>query len=154
MWKLLPEIEEITEGQAHENTRKLYRDILTRTDVFINQKRECLWTHNKDGVTREFMEGATRGLQERWMEGNYLRSLLIDKDGHACQNISIQFSCACPSVISSISGKSFHFPFPYFANQMINYKLFLTQPKHQKKSPSSISTCAILFSLLKFFSIN
>ena len=25
-----------------------------------------------------------------------------------------QFSCACPTVISSISGKSFHFPFPYF----------------------------------------
>jgi hypothetical protein len=24
------------------------------------------------------------------------------------------FSCACPTVISSISGKSFHFPFPYF----------------------------------------
>ena len=24
------------------------------------------------------------------------------------------FSCACPSVISSISGKSFRFPFPYF----------------------------------------
>jgi hypothetical protein len=29
----------------------------------------------------------------------------------ACRNISIQFVCACPSVISSISGKSFHFPF-------------------------------------------
>jgi hypothetical protein len=26
----------------------------------------------------------------------------------------IQFPCACPTVISSISGKSFHFPFPYF----------------------------------------
>ena len=24
------------------------------------------------------------------------------------------FSCAYPTVISSISGKSFHFPFPYF----------------------------------------
>ena len=28
-WKLLPEIEEITEGEAHKNTRKLYRDIST-----------------------------------------------------------------------------------------------------------------------------
>jgi len=24
------------------------------------------------------------------------------------------FSCACPTVIYSIFGKSFHFPFPYF----------------------------------------
>ena len=52
--KILPEIEEITVGQAHENTQKLYRNIL------------------------------------------------------------IQFPCACATVISSISGKSFHFPFPYF----------------------------------------
>ena len=43
-------------------------------------------------------------------------SLLIDKDGRACRNISIQFLCACPSVISSISGRSFHFPFPYFVS--------------------------------------
>ena len=40
--KTLPKIEEITEGQAHENTRKLYRDIPTGTTIFINQKRECL----------------------------------------------------------------------------------------------------------------
>ena len=38
----------------------------------------------------------------------------LDKDCRNCRNISIQFSCACPWVISSISGKSFHFPFPYF----------------------------------------
>ena len=44
-------------------------------------------------------------------------SLLIDKVGRACRNISIQFPCvpyAYHSVISSISGKSFYFPFPYF----------------------------------------
>ena len=28
---------------------------------------------DKDDVTREFTKGATRGLQEGWMEGNYLR---------------------------------------------------------------------------------
>ena len=39
---------------------------------------------------------------------------LIEKDGRACQNISIKFPSACPTVISSIFGKSFHFPFPYF----------------------------------------
>jgi hypothetical protein len=39
---------------------------------------------------------------------------LIDKDGCACRNIYIQFPCAYPTVVSSISGGSFHFPFPYF----------------------------------------
>ena len=37
--------------------------------------------------------------------------------GRACQNILIKFpcvACACPTVTSSIFGKSFHFPFPYF----------------------------------------
>ena len=32
------------------------------------------------------------------------------------------FSCACPTVISSISGKSFHFPFPYFVRIRKKYK--------------------------------
>jgi hypothetical protein len=42
-----------------------------------SEESEYMWTHDKDGVTREFLEGATRGLQEKWMEGNlkgnYLR---------------------------------------------------------------------------------
>ena len=38
-----------------------------------SEESKCLWTHDKDGVTREFMKGATRGLREEWMEGNYLR---------------------------------------------------------------------------------
>ena len=37
-------------------------------------------------------------------------SLLIDKDSCACRNISIQFPCVYPTVISSISGKKFSFP--------------------------------------------
>ena len=48
-------------------------------------------------------------------------SLLIDKDGRACRNILIQFSCAYPTVISSISGKSFHFPFPCFVIFVLRY---------------------------------
>ena len=36
----LQENEEITVGQAHENTRKLYRNISTGMAAFINQKRE------------------------------------------------------------------------------------------------------------------
>ena len=34
--EILPEIEVITVGQAHENTRKLYRNISTGMAVFIN----------------------------------------------------------------------------------------------------------------------
>ena len=49
-------------------------------------------------------------------------SLLIEKDGRARRNISIQIPCACPTVISSISVKSFHFPFPYFVkNTLVIY---------------------------------
>ena len=48
-------------------------------------------------------------------------SLLVDKDGRVSQNISIQFPCVYPSVISSISGKSFHFPFPYFVFYVLRY---------------------------------
>ena len=62
MGKLLPKIEEITGGKAHINTRKLNRNILMVTDIFLNQKRVNVCEHNKDAVTREFLEGATRGL--------------------------------------------------------------------------------------------
>ena len=48
-------------------------------------------------------------------------SLPIDNDGRACRNISIQFPCAYPSAISPISGKSFHFPFPYFVIFILRY---------------------------------
>ena len=47
----------------------------------------------------------------------YICSLLIEKDGRVRQNISILLLCVfvCLStVISSIFGKSFRFPFPYF----------------------------------------
>ena len=41
----LLEIEEISVGQAHENTRKLYRNISTGMAVFINQKRANVCEH-------------------------------------------------------------------------------------------------------------
>jgi hypothetical protein len=47
----------------------------------------------------------------------YIRPLLIEKDGCVHQNILILLPCVfvCLSTaISSIFGKSFHFPFPYF----------------------------------------
>ena len=52
-------------------------------------------------------------------------SLLTEKDGCACRNISIKFpcvcACACPTVTSSIFGKSFHFAFPYFVLFILRY---------------------------------
>ena len=71
MEKLLPKIEEISNGKAHTNTWKLIRNILTVTDVFLNHKRVNVWEHTtNDDVTREFLKGAIRGLQEEGMEGN------------------------------------------------------------------------------------
>ena len=37
--KLLPKNEEISKGKSHTNTWKFIRNILTITDVFLNQKR-------------------------------------------------------------------------------------------------------------------
>ena len=44
----------------------------------------------------------------------YIRSLLIKKDGCARRNISIKFTCACPTVMPSIFNKSFSLSFPLF----------------------------------------
>ena len=56
-------------GQANVHTWKLNQNILTGTAVFLNQKRENVCEHmTKDSITREFIKGATRGLQEEWME--------------------------------------------------------------------------------------
>ena len=55
-----------------------------------------MWTHDKYGVTREFLKGVTRGLREEWMEGNlkgnYLRLIpglneFIDKFKMAAGNM-------------------------------------------------------------------
>ena len=51
--KLLPGIEEITEGQAHTNTRKLYRDISTGTAVFFNRKRVNVCEHTTKTASLE-----------------------------------------------------------------------------------------------------
>ena len=48
-------------------------------------------------------------------------SLLIEKDSRAHQNVLILFSCACLTVITSISDKSFHFPFPLFCRIRFSY---------------------------------
>ena len=83
------ELKRPQKGQAQTNTRKLNRDISTGTAVFFNRKRVNEFTN--------------------------IYSLSIEEDSRASRNISIQFPfvCVCLSLlISSIPGKSFHFPFP------------------------------------------
>ena len=57
--------------RKHTETVSRYFDRHGR--LYQSKESKCLWTHDKAGVTREFMKGATRGLQEGWKEGNYLR---------------------------------------------------------------------------------
>ena len=55
------------------------------------------------------MGGQYIGLRPRGKESTEVRKSQIK--GKESEN-SYQELCACPSVISSIPGKSFHFPFP------------------------------------------
>ena len=66
-------------GQAHEHTHKETKSKYLNRHGCISQSEEskCMWAHDRDGVSLEFLKGATRGLQEEWMGGNlkgdYLR---------------------------------------------------------------------------------
>ena len=64
-----------------------------------------MWLHDKYGVSSDAIFVVC---------SHTFHSLPIEKDGRVRQNISFKFPCACPTMISSIFGKSFHFPFPYF----------------------------------------
>ena len=93
------------------DTQKLYWDISTGKAVFINQKRVNVCEH----MTK--MASLASDAIFVVCSQTFTLFLLIK----AAMPLEISrysfcvFSCACPSVISSISGKSFHFPFPYFA---------------------------------------
>ena len=41
---------EISRRKAHTNTWKFNWNVLMITDVFLNQKEVCMWTHRKDGA--------------------------------------------------------------------------------------------------------
>ena len=83
-------------------------------------------TQNK-GKERELLpiieeiSGGKAHINTRKLNQNILtviHSLLIEKDVCDRQNISIKFLCAFALEISSMFGKSFPFPFPYF---VLNY---------------------------------
>ena len=85
MKKLLPKIEEISNGKAHTNSRKLIWNILMVTDVFLNQKKVNVCEHMaKMSVTIEIFQISFR-----------------------------EFVCDFPLEISSIFDKSF-LSFPIF----------------------------------------
>ena len=97
-WKLLPGIEEITEGQAHTNKLKLYRDILTGTAV------------TSDAIFVMCSQTFT-----------LFRLIKTAMPVEISRYSFHLFVCDCPSVISSIPGKSFHFPFPLFVIFVLRY---------------------------------
>ena len=54
-WKLLPGIEEITKGTGtHKHTETVSRYIDWHGRLSQSKESKCLWTHDKDGITREF----------------------------------------------------------------------------------------------------
>ena len=69
-WKLLPGIEEMTKGQAHTNTRKLYWNISTGTAVFLNRKRVNVCEHKTKTASLESLRKVPPGGCERdgWRE--------------------------------------------------------------------------------------
>ena len=82
--KLLPKIEEVSGGEAHTNICKLIQNILTITDVFLNQKRVNVCEHMVKIASCEIFERCHKGVAreeggeggEEWMKrklnGNYL----------------------------------------------------------------------------------
>ena len=88
------------------STHKLNWNISTITSVFINQKRMnvCEWTHDKDDIIF-VMCSLTFTLF--WLRNTTVTVKVFWLSFHV-------FTCICPTVITSIFGKSFEFPFPYF----------------------------------------
>ena len=69
--ELLPKIWEISGGKAHTTHMETYSKYFDgHRCLSQSEESECKWTHGKDGITREFLKGATRGLREEWMEAN------------------------------------------------------------------------------------
>ena len=96
-----------------------------------SEESEYMWTHDKDGFTREFLKGATRGLQEElssdaifvvcshtftlfWLRNTAVNVKIFWLSFHV-------FTCAFPTVVSAIFGKSFPFPFLYFVLFILRY---------------------------------
>ena len=58
---------------THKHTKTVSRYFDRHDRDYQSEESKCLWTHHKDGITRKVIKGATRGLREGWMKGNYLR---------------------------------------------------------------------------------
>ena len=89
-----------TGTQKHTETWSKYVDGHCRLSQ--SEESECLWTHDKDGIV---------------MFSHRFTLFLLRRTAVSVKIFCLSFGaflCACPTVISSIFGKSFHFPFPYF----------------------------------------
>ena len=54
---------------THKHTETVSRYFDWHGRLSQSKESKCLWTHDKDGVTREFTKGATRGLRrDGWRE--------------------------------------------------------------------------------------
>ena len=88
------ELKRSRKGQAHTNTRKLNRDISTGTAVFLKKL-------SSDAVFVVCSQTFTLFQLRK-------TAVLVEISRYSFR----VFVCVYPSVISSIPGKSFHFPFP------------------------------------------
>ena len=59
------ELKRSQKGQAHTNTRKLYRDFLTGTAVFLNRKRVNVCEHTTKTASLESLRKVPPGGCER-----------------------------------------------------------------------------------------
>ena len=54
---------------THKHTETYSKYLDDHSYLSQSKKRKCMWTHSKDGVAREFLKGAARGLWERKVWG-------------------------------------------------------------------------------------
>ena len=115
--------------RKHTETVSSYFDRHSR--LYQSKESKCLWTHDKDGITREFMKDATRGLREGWMERNYLR-LNSTKFTQIQEAIFPILSCFW--LCSLVTGHSTYWP-NRFQNIKIHKILILFNEQHQENVP-------------------
>ena len=65
--------QELKRSPKDRHTQTVSRYFDRHGRIFQSEESKCLWTHDEEGITREFTKGATWGLREGWMEGNNLR---------------------------------------------------------------------------------
>ena len=149
-WKLLPHVKEITVGQAHKNTWKLKRNIshfpFPYFELFVLRYFPfhvvCfVLLHVFSSFFVRYLFVLPRPLMYPFSK--YLRKTTVS---YEIFRLSFRvFLCACPTVISSIFDKSFHFAFPYF---MVICSYTLPFLQHQILDTPPLPSCCFLWWIL------